>query len=111
MWLNTVTYSRGVGEQHFELTQSGTDLKGVLRGEIYNAELTGTCHGDEVKLVADMEVSGFSVTWHFAGTVSGGGDAGQGGTGRIWTGAVEGREGLMLLSWVGSGRFPLIHLR
>ena len=71
-WLNTVVYTRGVGEQHFELTQSGNDVTGMLRGEIYNAAIKGSVHGNEVKLQCRMAVSGYDVSWHFDGTVSGG---------------------------------------
>ena len=71
IWLNTVMYTRGIGEQHFELAQSGNELKGMLRGEIYTSELQGTIHGNEVKLASRMQVSGYTVSWHFTGTVSG----------------------------------------
>lgn len=71
-WLNTVTYSLGQGEQHFILTQSGNEVSGMLHGEIYTAPLKGSVHGSEVKLNGVMEVSGYSITWHFSGTASGG---------------------------------------
>ena len=70
-WLNTVTYSLGQGEQRFELMQSGNDVTGMLHGEIYTASLKGSVHGSEVKLNGTMEVSGYSVSWHFSGTVLG----------------------------------------
>ena len=76
-WLNTVTYSLGQGEQRFELTQNGNEVTGMLHGEIYNAELKGSVHGNEVKLNGVMEVSGYSVTWHFAGIASGGSMSGK----------------------------------
>ena len=71
-WLNTVTYSLGQGEQRLELMQSGNEVTGMLHGEIYTAPLKGSVHGNEVKLNGTMEVSGYSVSWHFSGTVSGG---------------------------------------
>ena len=70
-WLNTVTYSLGQGEQHFLLTQSGNEITGTLQGEIYAAPLKGTVHGSEVKLNGTMAASGYSITWHFSGTVTG----------------------------------------
>ena len=71
-WLNTVTYALGQGEQQFVLSQSGNDVTGMLHGEIYLAPLTGSVHGTEVKLNGAMQVSGYTVSWHFSGTVSGG---------------------------------------
>lgn len=70
-WAVTVTYTRGTGDQHFELTQSGNDVTGTLHGEIYTSALTGSIHANELKLHSEMAVSGTSITWNFTGTVSG----------------------------------------
>lgn len=69
-WLVTIDYARGTGEQHFRLTQSGNSISGMQHGEIYTAPLTGSVHGNEVKLHSVMPVSGHTITWNFTGMVN-----------------------------------------
>ena len=76
-WLTTITYQRGEAEQHFELVQSGHEVKGMLQGEIYTAALTGSVHGSEVMLHGEMPASGYTISWHFAGAVTGGAMSGR----------------------------------
>ncbi len=76
-WAVTVTYTRGTGAQHIDLTQTGTDLSGTQHGEIYTSALTGSIHANQIKLHSEMKVSGSSITWNFSGTVSGAAMAGK----------------------------------
>ena len=70
-WAVTIKYPRGTGEQHFTLEQSGNDLTGAQKGEIYNADLKGTIHADQIQLHSSMGVGGNSIHWMFKGTVQG----------------------------------------
>ena len=76
-WAVTIRYTRGVGEQHFTLTQDGNTVTGTQKGELYPAALKGEVHGDEIKLRSTMKVSGHAIDWNFAGTVSGGSMSGK----------------------------------
>jgi len=70
-WAVAIQYSRGVGEQQFTLEQSGNDLTGTQRGELYTTALKGVVHADQVELRSNMEVSGNSIPWNFHGIVQG----------------------------------------
>ncbi|ADW71094.1 PLP-dependent transferase [Granulicella tundricola] len=70
-WAVSIQYSRGEGEQHFTLTQSGNDLTGTQKGELYTTPLKGSIHGDQIALNSDMKVSGHSVGFNFKGIVQG----------------------------------------
>ena len=47
-WAVTVHYTRGTGEQHFDLQQNGNAITGDHTGEIYNGKLRGTVTADHV---------------------------------------------------------------
>jgi hypothetical protein len=70
-WLVTVQYARGAGRQHFTITQDGGTLNGQHKGEIYQGDLSGTVHGDQVVLKSRMPVGGNAIAWTFTGTASG----------------------------------------
>lgn len=70
-WAVTIQYQRGQGEQHFILKQDGNAVTGDQKGELYNATLQGTVHGDQIKLHSYMPVAGFGIQWTFEGTVRG----------------------------------------
>jgi uncharacterized pyridoxal phosphate-dependent enzyme len=70
-WAVSIHYSRGVGEQHFLLQQSGSKLTGTQKGSLYTTELSGAIHADQIELHSNMEVSGNSVPWNFKGQVQG----------------------------------------
>jgi len=67
-WSVTVQYPRGVGEQHFTLEQSGNDITGMHRGEIYSGKLQGKVHAGQVEFHSIMEVPGNDIAWTFKGT-------------------------------------------
>ena len=75
-WAVTVQYSRGVGEQHFILNQSGNSLTGTQQGELYQAEIKGSIHATQVELHSVMAVSGNVIPWTFKGNVEGSNIAG-----------------------------------
>jgi seryl-tRNA(Sec) selenium transferase len=70
-WDVAIKYSRGVGEQHFILEQSGGDITGQQQGELYKAQLKGTIHADQLELHSSMAVSGNTIPWTFRGMVHG----------------------------------------
>lgn len=70
-WAVTIHYLRGTGEQHFDLDQTGNDLTGEHHGEIYNAKLQGSVHGDQIELHSVMPVGGNPLHCNFTGTVQG----------------------------------------
>jgi hypothetical protein len=75
-WAIAIQYSRGVGEQHFVLEQSGGALTGRQQGELYKADLAGTIHANQLELHSNMAVSGNTIPWTFRGLVEGNAIAG-----------------------------------
>ena len=75
-WAVTIQYSRGVGEQHFILNQSGNSITGTQQGELYQAEIKGSIHATQVELHSVMAVSGNVIPWTFKGNVEGSNIAG-----------------------------------
>jgi len=70
-WAIAIQYLRGVGEQHCVLEQSGETLTGRQLGELYNADLVGTIHANQLELHSNMAVSGNAIPWTFRGLVEG----------------------------------------
>jgi seryl-tRNA(Sec) selenium transferase len=70
-WAVSIQYVRGEGEQHFALQQSGNDLTGTQKGELYTTALKGSIHGDQIELQSNMRLSGGGISWHFTGVVQG----------------------------------------
>lgn len=72
-WQVSVQYGRGTGEQHFAIRQNGNAVSGHHKGEIYEGDLEGTVHGNQVRLTSRMPVSGNTIHWTFTGTMTGAG--------------------------------------
>ena len=70
-WAVTIQYTCGTGEQHFVLKQEGNAVTGNHKGEIFNATLQGSVHGDQIKLQSHMPVPGNTIHWSFEGSVRG----------------------------------------
>lgn len=68
-WAVSIQYSRGIGEQHFTLEQTGNDLTGTQQGELYKAPLKGVVHANEIELHSNMAVSENTIPWTFRGDV------------------------------------------
>ncbi|MBN9587939.1 MAG: Cys/Met metabolism pyridoxal-phosphate-dependent protein [Alphaproteobacteria bacterium 64-11] len=66
-WLVTVQYQRGTGEQRFVIRQDGSTLTGHHKGEIYEGDLSGTVHADQVVLKSHTPVGGNTIAWTFTG--------------------------------------------
>jgi hypothetical protein len=70
-WAVTIHYPCGTGEQVFVLKQNGNAVTGEHKGEIYNADLQGSIHGDQLTLRSNMAVPGNAIHWTFEGSVRG----------------------------------------
>jgi len=70
-WAVTIHYTCGMGEQVFVLKQNGNALTGEHKGEVYDAELQGAIHGDQLTLRSNMAVPGNAIHWTFEGSVRG----------------------------------------
>ena len=70
-WAVSIHYSRGVGEQHLTIEQSGNELTGTQHGELYEAEIKGSIHATQIELRSVMAVSGNVIPWTFKGDVQG----------------------------------------
>jgi uncharacterized pyridoxal phosphate-dependent enzyme len=70
-WAVEIKYICGTGQQRLTLQQEGDQLTGKQAGEIYQADLKGIVHVDQVELTSNMAVPGNSIFWTFHGVVSG----------------------------------------
>ena len=70
-WSLALQYIRGSAEQKIVIEQNGSDLTGILHGEIFTAPLSGSIHDNDLKLHCRMPVSGHEVIWDYKGTVTG----------------------------------------
>jgi hypothetical protein len=75
-WQVRIQYPCGIGEQHFTLKQNGNAVTGDQKGEIFNATVSGTVHGDLVRLHSRMPTNGYQINWTFEGNVRGNAIAG-----------------------------------
>lgn len=71
IWNVTVTYLRGEGRQRLLLEQQNGDVVGVHQGEIYQGNLKGIVHAQQVKLRSALPVGGNEIPYIFEGTVDG----------------------------------------
>jgi len=71
IWKVQMKYLCGEGSQRFLLEQQGDGVTGVHQGEIYNGNLTGKVHAQQVRLRSTMPVGGNEIQYSFSGTVRG----------------------------------------
>jgi uncharacterized pyridoxal phosphate-dependent enzyme len=70
-WAVTLTYTQGTAEQTLVLEQKESEVSGRQSGEIFEAQLQGSIHGNQLKLHARMPANGYEILWDFSGTVNG----------------------------------------
>jgi len=64
-------YLCGEGRQRFLLEQQQGAITGVHQGEIYNGNLTGKVHAQQVKFRSTMPVGGNEIEYSFSGIATG----------------------------------------
>src|ERR1700685_4643612 len=72
IWKVEMTYLCGEGWQRFLLEQQEGGVTGVHQGEIYNGNLTGKVHAQQVSFHSVMPVGGNEIRYTFSDTVNGG---------------------------------------
>jgi uncharacterized pyridoxal phosphate-dependent enzyme len=71
IWNVQMKYLCGEGGQRFLLEQQEGAVMGVHQGEIYNGNLTGKVHAQQVSFRSVMPVGGNEIEYSFAGSVTG----------------------------------------
>jgi uncharacterized pyridoxal phosphate-dependent enzyme len=71
IWKVQMKYLCGEGGQRFLLEQQEGVVTGVHQGEIYNGNLTGKVHAQQVSFRSVMPVGGNEIEYSFAGSVAG----------------------------------------
>jgi uncharacterized pyridoxal phosphate-dependent enzyme len=71
IWKVQMKYLCGEGWQRFLLEQQETGVTGVHQGEIYNGNLTGKVHAQQVRFRSVMPVGGNEIQYSFSGMVNG----------------------------------------
>ncbi|HEY6643151.1 hypothetical protein [Povalibacter sp.] len=67
----TIETQAGTGRPHFSLKQEGTAVTGPCKGQLGEAEVTGTVSGNEGTLKYNVDVQGQSMTVTYTGTMDG----------------------------------------
>jgi uncharacterized pyridoxal phosphate-dependent enzyme len=71
IWDVQMKYLCGEGRQRFLLEQQEGAVTGVHQGEIYNGNLAGKVHAQEVTFRSTMPVGGNEIEYSFSGTAAG----------------------------------------
>jgi uncharacterized pyridoxal phosphate-dependent enzyme len=71
IWKVQMKYLCGEGSQRFLLEQQEGSVTGVHQGEIYNGNLNGKVHAQQVSFRSVMPVGGNEIHYAFTGTASG----------------------------------------
>jgi uncharacterized pyridoxal phosphate-dependent enzyme len=71
IWKVQMKYLCGEGSQRFLLEQQEGGVTGVHQGEIYNGNLTGKVHAQQVSFHSVMAVGGNEIEYSFSGTAEG----------------------------------------
>src|SRR5580704_11671978 len=71
IWNVQMKYLCGAGSQRFLLEQKEGEVTGVHQGEIYNGNLTGKVHAQQINLRSVMPVGGNEINYSFNGTANG----------------------------------------
>jgi hypothetical protein len=71
IWKVQMKYLCGEGIQRFLLEQQEGVVTGVHQGELYNGNLTGKAHAQQVSFRSVMPVGGNQIEYSFAGSVAG----------------------------------------
>jgi uncharacterized pyridoxal phosphate-dependent enzyme len=71
IWNVQMKYLCGEGGQRFLLEQKEGEITGVHQGEIYNGNLTGKVHAEQVSFQSVMPVGGNEIEYSFSGTANG----------------------------------------
>ena len=71
IWNVQMKYLCGDGSQRFLLEQQEGAVTGVHQGEIYNGNLTGKVHAQQVSFRSAMPVGGNEIEYSFSGTATG----------------------------------------
>ena len=71
IWKVQMKYLCSEGGQRFLLEQQGGAVAGVHQGEIYNGNLTGKVHAQQVSFRSVMPVGGNEIEYSFAGSAAG----------------------------------------
>jgi hypothetical protein len=70
-WNVTIRYERGTALQKLTLKQSGDQVTGELRGEVYSADIKGKVTADHAVLHGTMAGNGNPVPYTYTGVVLG----------------------------------------
>ena len=71
IWNVQMKYLCGEGSQRFLLEQKEGEVTGVHQGEIYNGNLTGKVHAQQISFHSVMPVGGNEINYSFSGTANG----------------------------------------
>ncbi len=77
-WTVSIEFAASRGTHTLILQQDGSDIKGVHQGDFLSRDLSGSLHGNSVKLTSSIgEQHGAALTYTFTGTVTGDSMAGD----------------------------------
>ena len=91
-WIMAVETSAGSGSPTFILVQKGEALSGSYKGQLGEAQVTGTVKGDEVTIEYNVEGQGGSLAVKYSGKTDGKTMSGKVSLGQLGEGTFTGKK-------------------
>jgi hypothetical protein len=91
-WHMAVETSAGSGTPTFVLVQKGEAITGSYKGQLGEADVTGTIKGDDVSLVYKVDAQGQNLTVTYTGKVDGSSMSGKVSLGQLGDGTFKGTK-------------------
>jgi hypothetical protein len=91
-WNMTVETSSGNGTPTLVLVQKGEAITGNYKGQLGEADVSGTIKGDDISLIYKVDAQGQSLTVTYAGKVAGNSMSGKVSLGQFGEGTFKGSK-------------------
>jgi hypothetical protein len=91
-WIMAVETSAGSGSPTFILVQKGDELSGSYKGQLGEAQVTGTVKGEEVTIEYKVEGQGQSLAVKYSGKTDGKTMSGKVSLGQLGDGTFTGKK-------------------
>jgi hypothetical protein len=92
-WTMSVTTPVGTGSPVFELKQEGSSVSGTYKGQLGEAQVTGSVKGNELTLSYKISAQGQELAITYSGTVEGDSVSGKVSLGDLGEGTFTGKKG------------------
>jgi len=92
-WTMAVTTPAGTGSPVFELKQEGSNVSGTYKGQLGEAQVTGSVKGNDLTLSYKISAQGQELAITYTGKVEGDSVSGKVSLGELGEGTFTGKKG------------------